>query len=221
MNKFSIDVKDIPKGKVNCMNIHGRTLVSIDISKANYQAAKYVDIITAEDGSTWEELMSKYTDSKYLMDSKKVREIVFGNCAPKRFTTVERYLNFQVLNFLLENIIPKSKVVAFFDDEIIIEYNSADSEYFSKLVESIKKATGVDVNIEAYTLQHVYKDFCIKHFINKPGYLITGVPLKRFFQALNYVEKCPTVDYDLIFWDDDAPAKYLSNVYVEAKHMNS
>lgn len=59
----------------------------------------------------------------------------------------------------------------------------------------------------------MYEDFGIKHFINKEGYELVGVPGKKFLQGLAYAENRALTNWDLVFWDDGCPAKYLKGTY--------
>ena len=210
MNKYGVK-NQFSSGKVYHAGNKGKVLVSVDLVSANYQIFKMLGIIRECD--TWKEYVGKFTDSEYLKESKYIRQVVMGNCNPKRQTTVEQYYTKQVLDMLLEDVVQEKDIVAFYHDEVVYATDKVDTNFYNNLTKRVKEKTGLDVDLEVFEVEHVVDDFAIKHFINKPGYEIMGVPQKKFFQALDYAENREVDKRDLIFWDDGLPAKFLKNAY--------
>lgn len=93
----------------------GKTLLSIDLKKANYQALKYCGLF--KDTETYEELMGKFTDIPFLINSKYLRSVVFGQLNPSRHITVESYL----VNMLRPEISDRFKLICMASDELVYE----------------------------------------------------------------------------------------------------
>lgn len=139
------------KGYYNEENI-GRSLVSIDLRKANFQALKYVDKDIVNGASSYEEFVGMYTDNPYIIKSKYFRQVVFGQLNPGRHITVEKSMMYKVLDYLY-GIFPNGeiKLVSFNADEIVLENNPLfDVENFH---DSILNALGIDVHCEEFVLE--------------------------------------------------------------------
>lgn len=68
----------------------GGVFISFDLRKANFQALHYVNPAIVLNCKTWDEFCGKFTDCKYIRESKYIRQVVFGQLNPSRHTTVER-----------------------------------------------------------------------------------------------------------------------------------
>jgi len=68
----------------------GGVFISIDLKKANFQALSYVNPAIVLNCKTWDEFCRKFTDCEYIIESKYIRQVVFGQLNPSRHTTVER-----------------------------------------------------------------------------------------------------------------------------------
>lgn len=79
----------------------GETFISIDMRKANFNALlQYGKEIghpfIPEEGNnideSWKKFIGMFTDIPYFATSKYIRQVVFGNCNPKRVIRYETYL---------------------------------------------------------------------------------------------------------------------------------
>ena len=102
----------------------GKRFISIDMKKANFSSLiHYGNMNEAEffDAYNWEEFMRQFTDIDYFTKSKYIRQVVFGNCNPKRQVTYEKFLMSVVLDRLISNqMISEKDVYSMCSDEIII-----------------------------------------------------------------------------------------------------
>lgn len=152
-NQYDKRYQPESKGYYNEENI-GRSLVSIDLRKANFQALRYVDKDIVNGASTYEEFVSMYTDNPYIINSKYFRQVVFGNknWNPGRHITVEKSMMYKVLDFLY-NMFPngETKLVCLNSDEIVLENSPAFNvvEFHDLILNKL----GIDVHCEEFVLE--------------------------------------------------------------------
>lgn len=126
MNKLCVQYTDLPSKDIFKPSNHGKTFISIDMRKANFSALQHYDSTIFASTSTWEDFISLYTDNRYIINSKYIRQVILGNCNPKRHTTYEKYLMDGVLEHLIKNNVSVNRVVFFSNDEIVIDVSDMD-----------------------------------------------------------------------------------------------
>ena len=149
MNQFSI--RDSKFVNTPFSNIYKETndeklFVSFDMRKANFQVMRYMRIISEE---YYEDYVSKYTNLKYIKESKYTRQVVFGNLNPKRQVTIEKYIMVRILEYINENLMnisDKFNLVSLSNDEFVYEFNGTLGE-LTKLV--------YDNNLDGYEKYYV------------------------------------------------------------------
>lgn len=158
MKKYTVcdKLKNIPKGNVYNGNNIGKYFLSIDLTKANFQALKSFDKSLVLYSDTYEDYVRHYTNSEYICNSKYTRQVVFGKCNPSRQITIEKYL----LSLFCENFDYSSefiKLVRFNNDELVFEINGEISEKFlNNIYSAVKNAenrSGVNVSYSVYKLE--------------------------------------------------------------------
>lgn len=122
MGKYSVKYKDLPSKDIYKPSNDGKLFISIDMRKANFSALKFYDKSIFGNADTWEEFVGRYTENKHIVNSKYIRQVILGNCNPKRQVTYEKYLMGLVLEVLVEELgYSSSDIVFFSNDEIIID----------------------------------------------------------------------------------------------------
>lgn len=162
----------------------GKTFISIDLKKANFQSLKYFsrkfgkEIFQGKE--SWEEYLSLFTQEKTKINSKHLRQVIFGALNPSRVTNYEKKLMCELLiKILYEFPEWKEKVVSLNTNEIVIEidnYNPNTWEFTSitlmntlniikqKLVE-ICLEMGLYCEIDVFVLEKLGKDVWKKVFV--------------------------------------------------------
>ena len=75
-----------------------------------------------DNSDTWEEFIERYTENKHIVNSKYIRQVILGNCNPKRQVTYEKYLMGLVLEVLIDELGYSTSDIAFYsNDEIVID----------------------------------------------------------------------------------------------------
>jgi hypothetical protein len=164
MKKYAPSFKDFPSNSVfKCTNV-GRHFVSIDMIKGNFTALRHYNPAIVGGKETYEELIGMFTDHEYIIKSKYIRQVIFGNQNPKRQTTYERYLMEHVLSEIFARTKILGKNVAYLGtDEIVLdvtEYISEDGKLDAKFEAMLNraidtvKASGINVRHEYF---HLYR----------------------------------------------------------------
>ena len=68
---------------------NGKRFLSIDLMKANFQALKYVGVIS---DTTYEQFINRFGGDDYIANSKYLRQVIFGKMNPSRQIKIEKYL---------------------------------------------------------------------------------------------------------------------------------
>ena len=121
MGKYSVKYKDLPSKDIYKPSNVGELFISIDMRNANFSALKFYDKSIFSNADTWEEFVGRYTENKHIVNSKYIRQVILGNCNPKRQVTYEKYLMGFVLEVLIDELGYSASDIAFFsNDEIVI-----------------------------------------------------------------------------------------------------
>ena len=144
----------------------GAACMSVDLRQANFQAMKYVDPRIVLNCDTWEELCRKFTDCEYLVESKHIRQFVFGSLNPGRHATVERHMMGLVHDTILGNDIMKGligsgivKLCAVSVDELVYKTDANTASLIAKsgidrvICESVRNRNGFDVRVDVFTIE--------------------------------------------------------------------
>lgn len=181
MNKFRINNTDLPNKDIFKQSNAGKTFISIDIKKANFSSLQYYDSTIFASAPTWEDFIGLYTNNTHIIYSKYIRQVILGNCNPKRHITYERYLMDRILTSIVGGYISKEKVVFFSNDEIIFDVTDMDLDECSSLVLelSLSEKNLVPVKVELFTLHKIHNldGFC------KMVYCESGIKLE--FKCIN------------------------------------
>lgn len=143
MNKYTVKYKDLPSKDIYKPSNVGKLFISIDMRKANFSALKFYNRSIFDNANTWEEFIERYTENKHIVNSKYIRQVILGNCNPKRQVTYEKYLMGLVLEVLIDELGYSASDIAFFsNDEIVID--------MGKYEDSIRKRELIEWQIKGY-----------------------------------------------------------------------
>lgn len=125
MNKFAVNNRGISKHDIFKPSNDGKLFISIDMVKANFTALSNYDNSIFDMAEIWEDFISKFTANDHIIYSKYIRQVILGNCNPKRHVTYERYLMSKVLD-IIEDYKLINSVVFYSDDEVILDMSEID-----------------------------------------------------------------------------------------------
>ena len=160
------EMKNFPDMNIYNQSSIGKTFISIDLKKANFQALKWVNPDIVLDSDTYEDLIDSWGyDSEYMRTSKYTRQVIFGKLNPKRTITVEKYIMSKVYDIIINdkmNFIGEydARLVAFKSDELIFEVLAENPVVGSELLfeymkQIIKDKVGVEVHIDLFKVGRI------------------------------------------------------------------
>lgn len=138
--KPSLNIKKGDTYKESCI---GKEFLSIDMKKANFSAlVKYgkscgKDFFSSYD---YEKFVKQFTPHEYFAKSKYIRQVVFGNCNPKRQIAYETSLMSDLLTFMTRDStitgLTMEDAYSLNSDEIIFDITNKNND---ELVYKLKK----------------------------------------------------------------------------------
>ena len=143
---------------------HKKIFLSIDMRQANFNAMKYFNTNMFKNEPTWSEFMRHFSKYKYIRDSKYIRQVVLGNCNPKRQVFEATYLVCKLYEMLKPLSLNCIRIEA---DELIYEIDESVFEkqnfhgYLGLINKIIKNIENTDygfiipLNIELFRLYKV------------------------------------------------------------------
>ena len=194
MNEFNV-MTNVQEGDVFKEPYIGHRFISIDLAKANFSAlvayGKEYNCPFGNDNYSWTDFVNMFTDVDYFAKSKYIRQVVFGNCNPKRQMKYEKVL----INRLFNQIVEKTNDVSNYDvysmfistrlrrhcnDELVFDADGLTENQiieFKKIVEDI---ADIPIHFEYFEL---YKVAGTRAFVKKI------MPLKNM-ESVEYELKC-------------------------------
>lgn len=157
MNKYCVTHENLPNKDIFKPTNDGKAFISIDMKKANFSSLHHysADMFGV---NTWEEFIGKFTDNQHIINSKYIRQVILGNCNPKRHITYEKYLMDILLTDLLEKHISIERVVFFSNDEIVIDVSDMNKSRQILLafnIEQYLKDASPKFKVELFTLHKI------------------------------------------------------------------
>ena len=159
MNKFTTAHKDLSNKDIFKTTNDGRVFISIDMKKANFSSLHEYDKNMFCGTDTWEDFISQFTDNEHIINSKYIRQVILGNCNPKRHITYEKYLMDQTLS-LLYDIVGEERIVFFSNDEIVYDMTTASNLHMLSLVrncveERLSTKSNIPFRVELFSLHKI------------------------------------------------------------------
>lgn len=138
MTKYTVTHKNLSNKDIFKPSNDGKSFISIDMRKANFSSLRHYDPDMFCGANSWEEFIGKYTDNRHIINSKYVRQVILGNCNPKRHITYEKYIMDNVLEDLMEMFILTDRIAFFSNNEIVIDVSDMDRARQEKTTDTIR-----------------------------------------------------------------------------------
>lgn len=224
MNQYAVPYKNLPGKDIYHPDNDGKTFISIDMCKANFSSLKHYDIDMFGGVCTWELFIRKFTDNEHIINSKYIRQVILGNCNPKRHITYEKYLMSLILNKLLKwDSALEERIVFFSNDEIVLDITNLNHEdkdilYFAiNLITSSFKFPPLKVEmfnlhkingIEGYLKEGIAPN-CLSYYKTK---CVDNYMLPFVLRKLNGEE---VTDSDKVFYHEGLLAQFIEVPKIE------
>lgn len=171
----------IPSSDIYKPTNDGKRFISIDMKKANFHSLKAFAPDIFDNADTWEDFMRKFTDDEHIIGSKYVRQVILGNCNPKRHITYEKYLMHFIILSLAEIVSPED-IICFSNDEVVVKTDNNKKYDINEIEECVKNS---------YFGQHI--PFKVEEF--KLDYLGEGIGYIKRYDDEKFKLKCVDNDY--------------------------
>lgn len=222
MNQYGIDNKGVSGNDIFKNTNDGRKSISIDIRKANFSCLRYYNPNIFSNAETWEDFINMYTDNKHIIDSKYIRQVILGNCNPKRQITYEKWIMDKILTCLVDVYMPIEKVVFFSNDEIVIDISDMDTENQMRTASDIDigmKAMAIPLKVELFTLHKIrgtegyYKEITKKNGEKEFAFKCLNSDMAPFAFRSFLGEQI--MDSDRVFYHNGILAQYIEVPQIE------
>lgn len=222
MNEYAIVNKIFPSKDIYHESNSGKSFISIDMKKANFSALQFYDASMFDNANTWEGFIEKFTNNEHIINSKYIRQVILGNCNPKRHITYEKYLMDMILTKLLEEYTTVDKIVFFSNDEIVIDVSDMDSQDKHKLLMNIKKyikCLTIPLKVELFTLIKIKGTNGYCKFICS-NFCLTKIKFKCLDSlylpfVLRYFNNEEVMESDKVFYHQGLLAKFIEVPRIE------
>ncbi len=224
MNQYCVTHNNLPNKDIFKATNDGKLFISIDMKKANFSSLRHYDNSIFFSAKTWEEFISKFTDNKHIINSKYIRQVILGNCNPKKHITYEKYLMNEVLNSLYDHV-GEERVVFFSNDEIVYDMSDINIDTLSLVVKSIdtilKERNDIPLKVELFTLHKINNtDGYYKEIINEDGTKRIEFKCLDNFMLPFVIRKFlgeEIIDSDKMFYHNGLLAQFIEVPEIEVK----
>ena len=215
MNLFSIPSDlNISSNSIYHPSNNDRLFITIDMKQANYSALNYYDP-SIFDNKSWEDFLRKFTNNEHIIKSKYIRQVILGNCDPKRQITFEKYLMYSVLDKILNYTvftIDKTNIVSFGNDDITIDVTEVlDCNRLYDEIKSLRRFFGFPLEVEMFKLIKIKgTDGYIREPIgSETKRKIKGVDANMMHFVIRKLNNEEITEDDLVFVHNGRLAKYI------------
>ena len=141
MNGYRVKNINLPSKDIFKPSNDGKSFISVDMRKANFSSLHHYASDIFCGAETWEQFIGGFTSNHHIVNSKYIRQVILGNCNPKRHITYEKYLMDQVLTSINTNIDSDLEIVFFSNDELIFDVSGLNSDEIIRLSENLRRYT--------------------------------------------------------------------------------
>lgn len=223
MNKFIVTHKNLPNKDIFKSTNDGRVFISIDMRKANFSSLHEYDSDMFRGTDTWEDFISQFTDNKHIINSKYIRQVILGNCNPKRHITYEKYLMDHTLS-LLYDIVGEERIVFFSNDEIVYDVTTVSNLQMLNLVrncveERLSTKSNIPFRVELFSLYKINgtDGYCKKIHKDNGEYDVEFKCLDNYMMpfVLRYFLGEEVIESDKVFYHEGLLAKFVDTPKIE------
>lgn len=187
----------------------GKKLISIDLVKANYSVFKMFGLEKELGISSYEDLISKTNDKRYYKNSKKIRQVIFGELNPKKQQNIQKEI---IKNISLKLISEGYELYSVGSDEIILQSKNVENEN-EKLETMLKDFSPISLSINSFMIEKINSQYnAYVKIINDSKIEYKNIPSHLFAQIYKQYNKIPIVENDLLFMYEDELAMFKKSI---------
>ncbi len=153
---------------------HGKTFISIDLAKANYTALRWFNPDIVDRTDMYEQFIRQFCGNgfKHIINSKYIRQVIFGNCNPKRQVTVEKFLMSLIIERAVLEYFDYDDIETFQSDEVVLKVDDEITlqkyaDFYETMMRTVVFHEDIDVHLELFKLYKIentpyyYKKFLV------------------------------------------------------------
>lgn len=186
-------------------DLANKDYISIDLKKANFQTLNEFDSEIFNSDS-YEEYFSKFTNEKYFINSKQIRQVIFGNLNCKKITAFQRKIIANIVSDLFDLGVDSNDLIVFLNDEIII---SNENNKYSDITSKYVNNSNLKLHLENFKLTQIHSNYSFfsKDF-NDGSFVLKAVPVSNFAEVYKFKTHQKINDFDLVFNFEGRISKY-------------
>lgn len=222
MNKYAVTHKNLPNKDIFKPSNDKKCFISIDMRKANFSSLHHYNKDIFSGADSWEDFISKYTDNQHIINSKYIRQVILGNCNPKRHITYEKFLMDGALTYLTEVFVSMDRVVFFSNDEIVLDVSDMDKNKQERIVFAISngmKDMPVSLKTELFVLHKIVgTDGYYKEIVGENGNVEIEFKCLGNFALPFVIRKFlgeDVTESDRVFYHEGLLAKFIETPQIE------
>lgn len=205
--------KNLMQQNIYTTNNIDKELISIDLEKANFNSFNLFGFKEETNINSYKELINKFTDKEYYVQSKMFRQVIYGDLNPARQQKIQIFIIGQICNKLLESGYEISSASS---DEIIIK-NKSNVNEVKEILKDVKEEFKF-FRVEKFKFSRIGEvhDFFIKETMQDNGknkIEFKNIPSQFFPQVFKKYKKLEVNDYDLMFYHDGYLAKFKETIF--------
>ena len=214
LKEYDIDIK-VGEHSLYSQETDGKRYVSIDLKKANFQALKFAGVL---DDASYEDFITKYGGDEYIINSKYLRQVIFGKMNPGRTVKVEKYIVSKI-HEIVSPVFPEWKLYSFNSDELIYSLDDfyPGEDTLNSIVGAVKELLGVEVRAECVEIKKLPivnvngngVDAYVRTNINTNESVLKKASTTFFPQIYKLWKGKAIQDEDLYVYFDDQLAKFV------------
>jgi hypothetical protein len=209
-NEATLQLTAPPQGfaqaqKLYTSNHKDQLICSVDLVKANFSVLWAHDPAMFDYSRNYEEWLARFTSSKYLQGSKKIRQVIFGNLNPKRQQTVQRHYMSWVKHYLMQSGLTENQILLASSDELVFKVDNIHTlteQVQSAFQQPETKALQNSYRLNTFTLTKLHEDYeyFVKVYTNPAGKIeFKNIPQNYLPQAVRLWQKEAVTELDRKF----------------------
>lgn len=197
MNQFKKEIAISSQDLYKSHNAN-KTFISIDLVKANFQSLLMVVPEIFEGHKDYKSFALSRGFNEYMLISKQIRQILFGNMNPQRQQKIQYFMMNQIAERLLSIGVDVKSVYSLSSDELIFEKTNVSVDDIQAAIGTL----GYTVRVDEFVLRRPFdKPFYVKE--STDGTLdFKMVPTSTMAEFIKRLEGKPLEDIDLYFYDE-------------------
>lgn len=188
-----------------------KTFISVDLVKANFQSLLFTVPEIFDGFENYNDFAKSRGFNEYMLISKQIRQILFGNMNPQRQQKVQYYMMNLIADRLVNSGLSLDSVYSLSSDELVFEKNNTSS---AQVVEAVKEL-GFEVRVDEFVLERPFdKPFYVKKM--KDGSVdFKMVPTSAMAEFVKRYENRELEDFDFYFYDENKRLSRYVNPFIE------